>query len=287
MRYGIADPLTDSKGQVILVMYESVPDPDRSLYSEHCHTEIELCYVLYGSGIYKVEDRQYNIKKGALFIFPSNKPHWIKKISGGKELRFLVLKFEPRLIWSPDISISDKEFLLPLFDGKYENMIENGETAECLYMIMKEMYGERLAGESGNETIIKADLHKLIVFILRHEKIVPEISLSKRTDNLKNIEKAIQYINDNLSRKFTLEELASISCFSRTYFSALFKELNGLSPWEYINIKRVEKAKNLLLSTDMTILFIANECGFNNISNFNRIFRKITGKNPSDYRRKN
>lgn len=287
MRYGIAKPLTDSKGQIILVMYESVPDPDRNSYSEHCHTEIEFCYVLSGGGIYKIEDRQYNIEKGALFIFPSNKPHWIKEISNNDELRFLVLKFEPRLIWSPDISVSDEEFLLPLFDSKCENMIKNGETAKRLYSIIREMYYERLAGENGNETIIKADLYRLIVFILRHEKIVPEASRLKRTDNLKNIEKAIQYINDNLSRKLTLEELASISCFSRTYFSALFKELNGLSPWEYINIKRVEKAKNLLLSTDMTILFIANECGFNNISNFNRIFRKITGKNPSDYRRKN
>ena len=83
----------------------------------------------------------------------------------------------------------------------------------------------------------------------------------------------------------TLEELAELSCFSRTYFSALFKSLNGVSPWEYINIKRIEKAKMMLSETNDTILYIANECGFGNLSNFNRIFRKITGKKPSDYRK--
>ena len=104
-------------------------------------------------------------------------------------------------------------------------------------------------------------------------------------NTLENMDKVIQYINTNISKKLSLEELADISCFSRTYFSVLFKELNGISPWDYINIKRVELAKSMLRESNETVLYISSECGFSNLSNFNRIFKKITGTTPTEFRK--
>lgn len=58
-----------------------------------------------------------------------------------------------------------------------------------------------------------------------------------------------------------------------------------MTTWDYINIKRIDKAISLLSTTDETILNIATQCGFNNSANFNRIFKKITQLTPKQYRR--
>ena len=286
MRYNSAKPLTDSAGQNILQMYESVPEAERGRFSEHHHTEIEICYVLEGKGRFKVREIYYDIAPGAVFIFPSNEVHWIEEIGNDGKLRFLDLKFEPRLVWSPQLNLFDDNCLRTLFGSKCTNYISPCESlAYQIGETMKEMHAECLSDERGNEIIVKTDLYRLLVMLLRHEKNDNSEIAPRNSENLKNIEKAIQYINSNLSQKFTLDALAEISCFSRTYFSALFKELNGVSPWEYINIKRIEKAKIMLTEGHETILYIAGECGFSNLSNFNRIFKKITGKKPSDYRK--
>ena len=62
-----------------------------------------------------------------------------------------------------------------------------------------------------------------------------------------------------------------------------FKKFNGISPWEYITIKRVENAVELIKNTNMTKLEIAEKCGFSSSSNFYKAFFNITGKKPSDY----
>ncbi len=286
MRRNTARPLTDSAGQNILRMYESVPDFNRKNFSEHHHTEIELCYVLSGRGCFKVREKHYDILPGAVFLFPSNEVHWIESIDKEEIPAFLDLKFEPRLVWSPQLNLFDDNCLKTLFGSSCTNYIAPGNVASEIGSIMKEMHLECLESKKGSEIVIKSDLYRLLVILLRNEKNFDYEINVKNSENLKNIEKAIQFINSNLSKKFTLEELAELSCFSRTYFSALFKELNGISPWEYINIKRIEKAKMMLSETNDTILYIANECGFGNLSNFNRIFKKITGKKPSDYRNK-
>ena len=98
-----------------------------------------------------------------------------------------------------------------------------------------------------------------------------------------NLKKAMQYIDDNLEKKMTLKEIANIACMSSTYFSSVFKSFNGISPWDYITIKRVENAIELIKTTNMTIIEIAEKCGFSSSSNFYKAFLRVTGKTPKNY----
>jgi AraC-like DNA-binding protein len=66
----------------------------------------------------------------------------------------------------------------------------------------------------------------------------------------------------------------------------LFASFNGLSPWEYITIRRIEQSKELLRDTDFSVLEVATRCGFGNLSNFNRKFSRIAGMTPLAYRKK-
>ena len=74
---------------------------------------------------------------------------------------------------------------------------------------------------------------------------------------------------------------------SPSYFSTLFKKLNGLTLWEYVQMRRIELAADQLLSTDKNVSEIALACGYNSISNFNRSFKAMTGQTPVAYRKSN
>ena len=98
---------------------------------------------------------------------------------------------------------------------------------------------------------------------------------------------SIDYIQEHLDSKLTLEELAEIACLSPTYFSYVFKKFNGVTLWKYINIKRVERAIDLLKNEKITKLEIAERCGFSSSSNFYKIFISVTGKKPSYFTKEN
>jgi AraC-like DNA-binding protein len=93
------------------------------------------------------------------------------------------------------------------------------------------------------------------------------------------------YINEHLDSPLSLEEIASVAGFTRNYFSTLFTELNGLTTWDYITIRRIERSCELLLKTDLSVIDVAENCGYENLSNFNRMFLRIVGVSPSAYRR--
>ena len=99
------------------------------------------------------------------------------------------------------------------------------------------------------------------------------------------INKSKDYIQENLTENLTLEDLARVANMSKTYYTTIFKKETGVSLWDYIVSKRIEMAKKIIKNDNSTMLEIATKCGFNNTANFNRAFKKHTGKTPSQYRK--
>ena len=95
-----------------------------------------------------------------------------------------------------------------------------------------------------------------------------------------------QYIHNNLSGDTSLNKLAEIAHFSPTYLSRLFKQLTNVSLTEYIGRLKYEKATRLLIETDMKIVQIATELGFETQSYFSRFFKKYAKISPQEYRDK-
>lgn len=98
------------------------------------------------------------------------------------------------------------------------------------------------------------------------------------------IRKVIQHINDNLDSKIQLTDLATVAQMSLFHFSRTFKSFMKMSPAHYISKVKIEKSKGLLLNTDLNILQIALEVGFDNQSYFSQVFRKHTGQTPEQFR---
>ncbi len=101
------------------------------------------------------------------------------------------------------------------------------------------------------------------------------------------VSEAIRYIQTHLQTNLTVEHLAEIAHQNPDYFSRIFKENTGERPLAYIQLKRIERAQFLMITSDLTFNEIAAETGFESLAYFSRMFKKVTGQTPSVYRKNN
>ncbi len=101
----------------------------------------------------------------------------------------------------------------------------------------------------------------------------------------RRISKVCEYIDANLEKELNLSEVAALVNMSDSAFSHFFKKRTGLSYINYVNNQRIAKACDLLAGTTQSAAEICYDCGFNNKSNFIRIFRKKKGMTPIEYRK--
>lgn len=105
------------------------------------------------------------------------------------------------------------------------------------------------------------------------------------TNNLyEKMDQVIHYINKNLDKRIAVTELANRMCVTPDHCSRIFKKVMGLPPCEYIQMKRIERAQTLLLTTQLPIVQIAERVGIHSLSQFSRLFSKLTQCSPREYR---
>lgn len=97
--------------------------------------------------------------------------------------------------------------------------------------------------------------------------------------------KVFQYINTHLHTEIRIEALAELAHYSYDHFSRVFKRTTGMLPLKYINMKRIERAQILLLTTNLSQEEICDQTGFNNLPYFYRVFKQHTGTTPARFRR--
>lgn len=88
------------------------------------------------------------------------------------------------------------------------------------------------------------------------------------------------YVEDNLARNPALTELSAVTCMNPFHFSRTFKASTGLSPHQYVIQRRVEKAKRLLVNTDLPLIEIAHLCGFSDQSHLAKHTKRLLGITP-------
>jgi AraC-like DNA-binding protein len=98
------------------------------------------------------------------------------------------------------------------------------------------------------------------------------------------IQQAVRFINDNYRTDIRLDAVAGEACMSPSHFSRIFRKVMGLSYQEYLNSRRITKAKNLLRTSPQSVTEIAFSLGFADPTGFGRIFKKLTNQTPSAYR---
>lgn len=121
-------------------------------------------------------------------------------------------------------------------------------------------------------------MESYIVFLLEQYGDTMEQAFNSLIENIKI------YIEEHLLQEISMEQMAAFFGYNEKYLGRLFKSKTGQSISEYCNIRRVSIAKKLLRNSRQRISEIAGQCGFNNVTYFNRIFKKVTGQSPQMYR---
>ncbi len=151
------------------------------------------------------------------------------------------------------------------------------------------LLSEMKTGGLGGELYAESLANVLALHLLRHHSSLGRRSRRKaeRGDGFSKraLGLAIDYINDNLSRKVTLTEIAGAAHVSPYHFARLFKTATGLSPHQYVIRRRVERAKTLLVGTDLPIAEVAGAVGFANQSHLALHLRRLLGVSPNTLRR--
>jgi AraC family transcriptional regulator len=118
------------------------------------------------------------------------------------------------------------------------------------------------------------------------DKLNPEIESHLSLDLCRKLRLATEYIERNLRSSLTLAEIAAEIHLNPQYFARVFKKAVGQSPHQYIVEKRVERAKELLKTTELSLADIASQVGIATQSHFTTVFHHITGVTPREFREK-
>ena len=124
----------------------------------------------------------------------------------------------------------------------------------------------------------------LKIFALQLSAVSNQVLVRQQTAEPPMITRAKDFIAKNQGETLSLGQVAKAVNMSSFYFCKMFKKFTGLNFTDYVSRVRIEKAKNLLLNPNLRVSEIAYEVGFQSLTHFNRIFRKIVGESPSAYR---
>ncbi len=280
--------IKNEAGVAACTLFRSTARRRRGEYRNHKHTELEISLILTGEGIYKTTRGDVEIRPGDILLFSTNEFHCITDIVT-PEMQILNLHIQPSFIWNIGNSYIGNSYLKIFFspNDAFTNRLprdnpHNAEVGTRLAAIRREFEEAR----PDYEAAVKAELLSLLILLRREYGMTNEVSQEFiSAPDYTSIIRAMNYMDKNFTAaNITLDEIARESGLSKSYFCTVFRRLNGLTPWEYINIRRINRALELLRTTDDNILDVALQCGYNNTSNFNRIFRGVTGQTPKAYR---
>lgn len=274
-------------------LYYNRLDPRQREEVGHSHLAVEIdmfgddCY-----GTYVIGKKRYDICPGDIFILRSNEQHSIVNMKKGMHCICTGIQFIPDFIWSPNSELENFSYMYEISvgtDTAFNHRISSdGEIGSRIRREIENIVTEFTARSTGYGLMIKTRLISILVMMAREYKAANGLpdGFTIRMEKRRIIEQVMRYIDDHYAESITLESVASDVNMSPSYLSFLFKKLNGFTLWDYILSKRVNYARQMLQATEDLILNISLESGFNSLTNFNRVFKRITGLSPKEYRKK-
>lgn len=229
----------------------------------HFHLTVSGCGIVYFNG------KRRLLPIGTMMYTPYNENLEIIPAPGGWKTNWVTIAVD-KLKSSPMLALGNE---IRLFRPKNLNEI----------LLMYENINRGLLENTLNGRLkAAAEAYRMLLTVISDLESDSEASLA---DSL-TISEAINYISRHLSEKITLDDLCEVCRgISPQYICRLFRTHFGLRPTEYIRIRRIEYAKQLLANTDMMIADIAAACGFESTTYFYRCWKRTEKESPADFRR--
>ena len=253
-------------------------DDEPKAYQNHYHSAVEIIMPMTGEVVYTISDFSYRVQPGEVLIIPPNWEH-SQAIEGPFE-RFLFL-FEPDSIFSMrDMPLIDRLLRIPIYLSDQQELQDG---ARALLTEVAACYRQR---EFLWNTKCYSYLMQLYVLLGQQnatsDMVMPGVKL--RHSDHEIVESARLYIDQYYMREMTLSDVSAFTGYSQSYFSRIFKQQIGTSFSEYLRVKRVSAAADMLIHTRESVQDIAVKAGFGSIATFNRVFHEVKQCTPTRFR---
>jgi AraC-like DNA-binding protein/ligand-binding sensor protein len=141
-------------------------------------------------------------------------------------------------------------------------------------------FGTRVLSSRQHESVVKL----LSIFAQHLSMVSNQIVMHEQNAEPPVITRAKQFITEHQTEELSLEQVAQSVHTSKFYFCKMFRKATGINFTDYLSRVRTERAKNLLLNPNLRVSEIAYEVGFQSLTHFNRVFKRLLGQSPTDYR---
>lgn len=249
----------------------------------HYHEEYELNFIENAPGVKRVVgDSMELTEESDLVLLGSNLPHgWIGKSGHEGVIHEITIQFHKDLFDEKFLSRNQLSFVKSLLEHSSRGV---KFTAEAIRNIRPRLLN--LSKKNGFDSVLEliSILHYLSISKDMRMLVSPSFMQDQITSRSRRIETAFQYMRTHYDKEITLEDLAKQVSMTEASFSRFIKKRTGLTFVESLNNIRLGHASRLLIDTTMNIAEISFKCGFNNLSYFNRVFKKKYACTPRQFR---
>ena len=251
-------------------------------YYWHFHPEFELTFIVAPNGTRRVGDHIGHFEGSDLVFIGSNIPHLNFDYGIKTEYEKVVLQIKEDFFKNDFMTTPELVSIYQLF--------ENSKKVICFHGTVKDKIGKRLQKIhllSHFEQFIEVlSLFQILAtsneITFLHDKPFENLYNNKEQLRLKVVYK---FIEENYQSAVSIEEISHLTHLSKAAFCRYFKKMTRLTFTEFLNQYRIEQAKRLLKS-DKNVTETCYECGFESLSYFNRIFKKVVGENPIQFKKR-
>lgn len=250
----------------------------------HYHEEFELNFIQHARGAKRIiGDHIEEIEDLELVLVGPNLQHgWFTHKCKSTEIREITIQFHRDLFDEKFLQRNQMNFIRSMFERSARGICFSRETTQA---IMGRL--QALPQKHGFDSVIElmSILHDLSTS--RNMRSLSNVSFSSAESysyNSRRIEKIMEYINHNFDKNITLSDAAKIASMTEVALSRFFKLRTGKTFIDTLNEVRLGHASRMLIETTQSITEVAYKCGFNNMSNFNRIFKKKKYCTPKEFR---
>jgi len=246
----------------------------------HCHDVYQVLYFLGGRGIIWVDGTPYPVAASSLVVLKMGVVHLIED-DPDEPLSLYVLAFNSAAVgYHPELHL-----LLQPFDSPHPVYAPADPSLDEVRGLLRTMLHEQNNQQPGCAIAIQTALLALLLagyrYWVRNAESMAQRRASPSEERMDDLRR---YVDERYYEKLYLDRLAQMVHLSPRQVSTLFKRRMGTSLMSYVTQVRVNRAKELLATTDREIIAIAFEVGYENLPHFYRVFKKVTGMSPMKYR---
>ena len=251
----------------------------------HIHyNDYEVYYLLEGERCYFIGTKIYHLKQGSLVFVRRNVIH---KTALSREAHHDRILLEiSRSYLESVFAITGELTLHDFFQDDCIILSLESEEQNFITELLLALGRELGTKNSGFRLLAKSLVAELFIYAKRMEnKTNP--AASSRTDDPRHrqIEQIACYIAENCCSPLSLNSIAEQFYMNKCYLSRIFKEITGFTVNGYLHARRIQKARSLLIQNSMNISEVSEAAGYENLTYFERVFKKHTGMSPLEYRR--